>query len=264
MPKVLIICGDLPPFSGHPGSGAGLRALGLGQGLKARGHQVVWAVPKAAVPKGSNPPPEVADHLFERQELPRFIQERRPAVVIFQHWSLLYGLEPINVPTVIDLHGPALLETIYQNNPEINTLLIHKIHSFRQADYFTCAGEFQKHYWYPWLILAEHDVRQDVIGLVPVSLSPDVPERSPSKEVTLVYGGFYLPWQDPVWALEQIVAELERRQKGRLLFFGGRHPFLKGVEAGVYQKLEQKLKTSTRVEIKGVVSRAELLDHYSR
>lgn len=264
MPRILIICGDLPPFPGLPGSGAGLRAYGLGMGLKALGHEVTWAVPEKAIPKGRPVPEEVREHLFERTELPGFIADRDPDVVIFQHWTLLYGLEPINTPTVIDLHGPALLETLYQNNPELNEFIVHKLHAFRQADLFTCAGALQKHYWYPWLTMAEHDVRRDILRVVPLSLSPDMPGRKPSEEVTLVYGGFFLPWQDPVWALERVVDELERRGTGKLKFFGGRHPMLSKMEAGVYDELEARLRNSSRVRIMGVVTRDELLEEYSR
>jgi len=262
--KVLIICGDLPPFPGCPGSGAGLRAFGLGRGLQTKGHQVTWAVPREAIPPGTQPPAEVAGHLFRRPELNAFIASRKPETVIFQHWTMLFGLKPIDFPTVIDLHGPTLLETLFQGRAGLNVFQVHKVHAFRRADFFTCAGELQKHYWYPWLLLAEHDLRQEIIATVPLSLSPDLPERRTGPEPTLVYGGFYLPWQDPVWALARVVAELERRKKGRLLFFGGRHPRFQGMDSGVYDQLEAELKSSPRVEIKGVVSRKELLEHYAK
>lgn len=263
MPRVLIICGDLPPFPGHPGSGAGLRAYGLGQGLQAKGHEVIWAVPRQALRKGVEPPPQVADHLLQREELPEFIAARRPDAVIFQHWTMMFGLRPIETPTVIDLHGPTLLETLYQDNPGLDVFMLHKIHAFRRADFFTCAGELQKHYWYPWLLLAERDLRQDLIATVPLSLSPDMPGRMTSEEPTLVYGGFFLPWQDPVWALERTVRRLEERKKGRLLFFGGKHPMFGGMDSGVYDRLEETLRASERVRIMGVVSREELLSHYA-
>ena len=263
MPRVLIICGDLPPFPGHPGSGAGLRAYGLGRGLAAKGHEVVWAVPRAALREGIEPPPQVAEHLFQREELPEFIAERRPDVVVFQHWTMLFGLKPIETPTVIDLHGPTLLETLYQDNPGLDVFMLHKIHAFRRADFFTCAGELQKHYWYPWLLLAERDLRQDLIATVPLSLSPKIPGRKPSEEPTLVYGGFFLPWQDPVWALERTVRRLEERGVGRLLFFGGKHPMFGKMDSGVYDRLEKTLRASDRVRIMGVVSREELLGRYA-
>ena len=263
MPKVLIICGDLPPFPGHPGSGAGLRAYGLGRGLEAKGHEVIWGVPRAAVRPGVTPPQEVEGNLFDREHLPEFISARKPDAVIFQHWTMLFGLKPINVPLIIDLHGPTLLETLYQDNPGLDVFMVHKVHAFRRADFFTCAGELQKHYWYPWLLLAERDLRRELIAAVPLSLSPDLPGRLPTNEPTLVYGGFFLPWQDPVWALERVVATLEQRQKGRLLFFGGKHPLFKNMASGVYDRLEEKLRASDRVKIMGVVSREELLGHYA-
>ncbi len=263
MPRVLIVCGDLPPFPGHPGSGAGLRAYGLGRGLEALGHQVIWGVPQTAIQQGITPPEEVADNLFAREQLPEFISARKPDAVIFQHWTMLFGLKPINAPTIIDLHGPALLETLYQDKPGLDVFMVHKVHAFRRADFFTCAGELQKHYWYPWLLLAERDLRQDLIATVPLSLSPEMPGRMPSQEPTLVYGGFFLPWQDPVWALERVVETLEQREKGRLLFFGGKHPLFSDMDSGVYDRLEKKLRASRRVRIMGVVSREELLAHYA-
>lgn len=262
MARVLIICGDLPPFPGLPGSGAGLRAYTLGRGLEEKGHRVVWGVPRAAVPEGVAMPDEVRTYV--REDLAAFIGSVGPEVIIFQHWALVYGLDLPEIPTVIDLHGPALLETLYQDSPELKAMTVHKIHSLRQADFFTCAGENQRHYWYGWLTLAEHDVRQNVLDVVPMSMPPGLPERDPAEEVELVYGGFYLPWQDPVWALEGVIDHLERRGEGRLKFFGGRHPYLKGVPGGAYGALEERLAASPRVEVMGVVSRDELLSHYAR
>lgn len=262
MSRVLIICGDLPPFPGLPGSGAGLRAYTLGRGLEGRGHRVVWGVPAAAIPAGTQIPAEVSPYV--REDLAAFIASVKPEVIIFQSWALVYGLELPELPTVIDLHGPSLLETLYQDSPELKALTVHKVHSLRQADFFTCAGANQRHYWYAWLTLAEHDIRRGVIEVVPMSMPEQMPERRPAEEVELVYGGFYLPWQDPVWGLTKTIDYLERRGRGLLRFFGGRHPFLKSVPAGAYGALEKRLAASPRVAVMGVVSRDELLGHYAK
>ena len=261
MARVLIICGDRPAFPGWSGSGAGVRAYTLGQGLAAHGHELAWAAPKVSAPDG-RAPEGVA--LFDRPELDRLIAESGAEVILFQHWSLIYGLKPINKPTAIDLHGPALLETLFQDSPDFKKLIVHKVHSLRQGDFFLCSGEYQRHYWYAWLLMAEHDVRRPIVAVVPPSLPPRRPDREPDEEVIIVYGGFYLPWQDPVWALEALLEELETRGTGRLRFFGGRHPFLKDLPLGAYADLEKKLGEHPQVDLPGVVPWDELLREYGR
>jgi len=262
MTRVLVISGDILPYPGCPTTGAGLRAWGLAKGLESKGHAVLLAMPRSSVSNDKIIPPEVADLLYVNKELPTFIHRHQPDVVVLQHWLLANFLnDSLEVPLVIDFHGPLLLETQFQDNPVLEKLKWEKIQALHKADFFTCAGEKQKYYFQPWLMLAGFDLRQQVIGVVPVSLSPDLPQHESQGEPTFVYGGVFLPWQDPVLGLTTLVECLERKHKGVLKFFGGKHPVV-AVPTGGFEQLLKQLQHSSRVKIHQTIPRDQLIQEY--
>ncbi|MGH2593624.1 MAG: glycosyltransferase family 4 protein, partial [Anaerolineae bacterium] len=268
--RVLVVSGDTLPLAGLPTTGAGLRAWGLGQGLASRGHDVHYLMPAAGLQRAAPGVDTSAyqsisyDHLYP-QELNRRLIELSPDVIVFQHWASAVHLSERNrIPVVIDFHGPLLLETLYQDLPHLDALRQLKIRTLPKADFFTCAGERQRHYFYPWLLLSGIDVRQDVIQVIPVSISPDVPARAMADgEVTFVYGGVFLPWQDPSVSLETLVQTLEARRAGRLKLFGGAHTHIQ-IPPGKYRDLIPRLEASPRVDSIGMLARDALVQTYLR
>ncbi len=172
MANILLISGDILPYPGCPTTGAGLRAWGIGKGLESRGHHVLWAMPNSSFAC-----PEEMSHthrplIYDHAELSGLIEKHRPDVVVLQHWRLASNLDEfLDIPLVIDFHGPLLLEIQFQNNPALEHLRYEKIRAIHKADFFTCAGEKQRHYFFPWLMLAGFDLREDLIQVIPVSLS---------------------------------------------------------------------------------------------
>jgi glycosyltransferase involved in cell wall biosynthesis len=265
-PHVLVLSGDVLPFAGLPTSGAGLRAWGIGQGLRAAGLTVRLLMPRHMLDAlRDNGRIDAARHAELRQQTfvscEAALAEHRPDVVVVQHWWLATLFDPGPTPLVIDLHGPMLLEALYQNHELYEQLLNLKVRAFARADFLTCAGHFQRSYFYPWLRLAGHDVTQPALAVVPVSLSPELPEHQAHGETSFVYGGLYLPWQNPLVALGTLIERLERRQQGHLHFFGGAHPILKLAAAEV-ETVERQLAQSARVISHGLVSHADLLAAY--
>jgi glycosyltransferase involved in cell wall biosynthesis len=262
--RVLVLSGDVLPYPGLPTTGAGLRAWGIGHGLAGAGHDVTLLMPR---------------HLLEALRLP---EERRaellpltfascdealarwqPEVVVVQHWWLATLFDPGDVPLVIDLHGPMLLETLYQNHDQYEELLTKKVQALSRADFITCAGPSQQRYFAAWLALAGFDPRDEVIAVVPVSLPPELPPHQAEGEISFVYGGMYLPWQNPLVGLATLVERLEAHGRGRLHFFGGPHPVLKLAAADV-EAIERQIARSDRVITHGLVARDALLAAYRR
>ncbi|HSN76944.1 MAG TPA: glycosyltransferase [Anaerolineae bacterium] len=268
--RVLVVAGDTLPLPGLPTTGAGLRAWGLGQGLAARGHAVTYLVPEDGLRRAGTLPDlaaynTIAYNHLDAYDLNRRLLEHAPDVVVFQHWAAAVNLSETNlIPVVIDFHGPLLLETLYQDSPHFDSLRQFKVRTLAKADYFTCAGEQQRHYFYSWLLMAGFDVREDVIGVIPVSMPPDAPQRmSASDSLTFVYGGVFLPWQDPSVALGTLVQVLEERQVGQLRVYGGAHSFV-NIPMGTYRDLIPRLASSPRVELMGMIPRDELVQAYLR
>jgi glycosyltransferase involved in cell wall biosynthesis len=261
--RVLVISGDTLPLEGLPTTGAGLRAWGLGEALRSRGHDVVYAMPKGVVGKKLSAG-AIAVHLFDPLTLDDVVAKVNPDVLIFQHWPWLAVLrEPPRGFVVVDFHGPLLLETHFRDPAHVRQILPSKLVSLSRADYFICAGKKQLYYYLAWLLIAGFDLQSFPISVVPFSLSPDLPARSAEPEDPLfVYGGVFLPWQDPVLGLRILVAEMERLGRGQLRFFGGKHPWLP-LSYERFDGLRKELESSARVRFQPTMSRDQLIKEYT-
>lgn len=264
--RVLVFSSDILPYPGLPTVGSGLRAWGLGEGLKSADHEVIFSMPRAAL-KGREHlvPPDVASLAWEWYTMHELVRQTEPDVVIVCNWPLLdmMDAEKVEVPIVLDQHGPHLLERDLQGFGDHDDNARRKINALRKADYFTCAGHRQLKYFQTWLEQAKWSERerQERSCAIPLSLSPELPERQPRTELTFVYGGVFLPWQDPSVALSVLVEEMERREQGQLRFFGGRH-LVYPMNTGVFEPLATRLRQSHRVIVSELVSHAELIEEY--
>jgi GT2 family glycosyltransferase len=266
--RILVFSSDILPYPGLPTVGSGLRSWGLGQALKSQGHEVIFSMPHAVL-KGreSLVPPEVADLTWQWHNMHEIAQRVDPDVVIVCNWPLLdlMDAEKVEVPIILDQHGPHLIERELQGFGRQQDNVRRKVNALRKADYFTCAGHRQYRYFQTWLERAgwTEQERRERTAVIPVSMPPELPERSPREELTFVYGGIFLPWQDPSLGLSILVEELERRNQGQLRFFGGRH-MVYPVDPGIFEELVAQLRKSPRVVIAGTLSHEELIEEYRR
>ena len=260
--RVLIISSDILPLPGLPTTGAGLRAWGLGQGLAARGHTVVYSMPAAALEGRRTADRSIRELAWTGRDLSQVIRHAAPAVVVACNWPVAANIDDCPVPLVLDQHGPHLLERQYQaafrgfeDNVRAKRLALGK------ADYFTCAGDLQRPYFLPWLMQAGFRFDDERVCTIPISLSPDLPSHTCWDELTFVYGGVFLPWQDPRAGLREVLAQLRQRDQGRLMFFGGQHPVYP-VDTGLFEALRGELDQHPRVRVQPMVAHDELIEAY--
>jgi glycosyltransferase involved in cell wall biosynthesis len=262
--SVLVVANDMLPYPGQPVSGSGLRAWGLGEGLRGRGHDVQYAIPAASADAGT-PRGDEGPLLYELGDLANVLTTAGADVVVFQHWVGVGAAAGLDVPVALDLHGPLMIETAFQRRPDVDPVELAraKLEAFRRADFVSCAGEQQRFYFLAWLLLSGGDVTADAISVIPVSLPPEAPEHEwASQEVNFVYGGMFLPWQDPSVSLLTLVSVLESEDAGSLDFFGARHPMYPDMDTPLLDELEHRLKDSARVTVHGLWPRDRLLEHY--
>ncbi len=252
------------PLPGYSTSGAGLRAWGMGEGLRAHGFAVDFAVPSVALRDDIKLPElDYRIYTWHPQTLERVIADARPDAVVFCHWPTVQIGQRLDIPTVIDFHGPHILERLFQNFGDVSSNGLSKIEALRKADFFTCAGEKQKLYFLSWLLMSGIDLTTPRIVSIPVCLSPDLPERLPAPdEPEFVYGGVYLPWQDPSVGLEAVADELAAQERGLLRLFGGKHPNMPIKIPPVFARLEEKFGDMQNVRLEGFTARDILVQHY--
>lgn len=208
---------------------------------------------------------------FRRDAIAPFLQAESPNVVVLQHWGLASELPELSVPLAIDLAGPHLLERLYWGSADPDRDITEKLAALRRADFLVCSGEFQKHYFYPFMEIAGFDLRQDSLPVIPFSAPPPGWEEkaygrkilppSTTEGITFVYGGAFLAWQDPEKPLTWLLDELDKAGNGRLLFYGGPHP-VADASAGKFTMLTERLSNHLRVEMRGFKPFEELLPEY--
>jgi GT2 family glycosyltransferase len=266
--RVLIISPDILPYPGMPTVGSGLRAWGLGQGLKSCGHEVLFSMPRMALNHyQAIAPPEAADLAWEPNTLAEVVQQAEADVIIVCSWWVLGYLPTAHAkaPIVLDQAGPHYLERQYQKAGDPEEDAQRKLDALRKADFFTCSGQKQFAYFESWLERAgwTEQERRERTGIIPFSLPPELPEHQPNGELTFVYGGMFLPWQDPSASLAALVEMLEQRNCGKLHFFGGKHPIYE-IDSGIFQNLLAQLQKSSRVITSEVMPYDDLIAEYTR
>ena len=248
--KILILTTEPLPLPGMAATGAGLRAWGLAFGLRSAGMTKVTIAFAADAVRGKNFESQMKwVKVFERAQLDDFIAQESPDAIVFQHWGLFREVRrPLPCPVAMDLAGPHLLERQLWGSSDPQADLREKLTALSQVDFVVCSGQFQRHYFLPFLVQAGHDPKSNLCPVIPFSLSPDLPEPSRDRDhAAFFFGGMFLPWQDPEGTLRSTVKVLEEKKRGKLVFVGGPHPS-GDVSGGRFAALEEMLQRSAVVE----------------
>jgi glycosyltransferase involved in cell wall biosynthesis len=215
---VLFFTVDTIPGSGRNVSGGGLRAWGLGEGLKSKGHEVIYSMPRKIV-EGGNFSKEFIDYAYQPEHLWKIIRKVVPDVIIFEQWGLATYLEKTNIPVIIDLHGSLIIENYFRKHRGLHYNIAAKIKTLTKADFIICPSQRQKNYFIPWLMLSGFLVGEESIAVVPVSLSPELPQKNPSDELTFIFSGGLWPWINPFPALDIVAEQVSKLGNGQLKVF---------------------------------------------
>ncbi len=290
--RILIFTTDIPPLPGSPTSGTALRTFNLAEGLKESGHEVIISPPRSAMDGYSLPEvfpknagqadKELATHVaglkkraFDIATQEARIQEINPDVIICGHWpAWTLGRKP-RQPLVIDLAGPHLLERHFQGEDDFQGAVHGKLNVLSSADYFIVSGNKQKLYFLSFLLKANIPEPEKRICTIPMPL-PSLPDETShyleKKESVktlntrcnkeefpkFIFGGVFLPWQDPSKGLKILSDELQKRKKGSLLLVGGPHPHYK-IKSGTYDALFSSLEHNPHVSRKPLLPYEEFL-----
>lgn len=258
--RIQVICGQPLPFHGSPTTGAGLRGWSLGEGLKTHGFEVVYSLPKDVLEKIPSPSDDLIDAAFDYHRLGDSVDHIKPDVVLTQGWLWANMLpDDLKTPLAVDLTGPYLLESVFSQVEDQAQMPFLKLQALRKADFVTCAGLYQKHYFLPWLLLAGHDITGDACHAIPMSLSPDMPTPVPPEEPVFLYSGIFLPWQDASAVLRRLIVALDMYDRGKLLIVAGAHPSY-AFPTGNMPALIEELRHHPRVEFTGVMPFDDLVE----
>jgi glycosyltransferase involved in cell wall biosynthesis len=189
--------------------------------------------------------------LLKEQVKEKSFYEKFDAIIIqgLTLWEMPF-LKDLNVPLVIDLYDPIILENLEHSTEDEVSVLIAKsnleilLQQIHYGDYFICASNKQKDFWLGMLAASfrinpktYHDDKslRNLIGVVPFGL----PSRNPVKriqaikgvidgisetdKVVLWWGGVW-DWLDPITLIKAMSLVVRERLDIKCLIIGTRHP----------------------------------------
>lgn len=270
MNKILIFASDILPLDGLPTSGGGLRSWQIIKGLESRGFNIDARMPSERF-LCRNLPDEIREKYKERfwkpEDQEAIIDASNPDVIIFVNPEQNNLKEHPGRPVVTDLHGPRILETVYNDHADPQraraVFISQKIAKLTEADFITCAGQRQRYYFLAFLLSTGRDVEELDIEYMPVSLSPEIPTFQKNYEdKRLVYSGGFYPWQNasrPLLVLDEVLRD---SGKARLDVYGGSHSVSKEDEINFSACLD-RLKNNPFVTFHGYQPRENILKAFA-
>ncbi len=210
---VLLVCPE--PLGRKTPAGVGIRFLEFARTLDAAGLSTTLLSPDGF------PPGNTAGEVLNAESIAR--NSRTHAVAILQgHVVNDFYAHAIEIPTVIDLYDPYLVENLHYSATHGRGVFEHDLATLRKSiqrgDFFLTASEFQRLY-YAGMMTAEQRINPDIfahdctlkslLSVVPFGVPPprQISDRTPSTDI--LFGGIY-DWYDPFLALEAV--KLVRRE----------------------------------------------------
>ena len=277
--RILVFTTDIIPLEGLPTSGTALRTFGLIQGLRAHGHEVLISVPKNAIDglKKTIDLPSLPEHTriefqklseiaFDASNQNGILADTSPDAVVCGHWPAMTMNSKPAQPLIIDLAGPHMLERHYQDEPNQIGAVLGKLNAVANADFYIVSGPKQRLYFLSYLLRAGVREPESKIVEITMPLNPALPRRAAANPETFphfVFGGVFLPWQNPVNGIRIVAEELRSRNKGQLTCIGGKHPNY-NIKEGVYQALFDELSQHPRAQIRPMLPYEEFISELCR
>jgi glycosyltransferase involved in cell wall biosynthesis len=222
MTRVLLVCPE-PLGHGQP-AGIGIRFLEMARVLRGDGHSVTILSPDAGTIDGCK-----GDYITPVTLLAH--SEASDCAVVQGHVANAFFLQAAEVPTVVDLYDPFIIENLhyyYERGAEVfqhdhYTLM----NSLARGDLFLCASEAQR-LFYLGVMLAGgrlHPIAFEasphldaLLRIAPFGVHPPRPVAPRGLDApAILFGGIY-DWYDPILAIDA-VAIARRTLPGATLTF---------------------------------------------
>jgi hypothetical protein len=197
--RVTVVADDVLPRPGESGRAAGMRAWAIGEGLRANGLTVRYAIRTHWWPAGRPlpPPREIERYWNSAAELEQALDAFDPEVLVNCSYPSVLTRRASERIVVQDVNGPRLLEGAFWEPASLERSAWREVTAYASADYFVCAGERQLAFFYPWLALSGFDLTEKGrIQAVRIGIAGPAPERRPVLG-RLLAAGSLLPWTDP-------------------------------------------------------------------
>ena len=234
--KVMILTHGLYPVPGYSVSGNGIRAWGLAMGLVYHGFEVIYATPADTVHPHAPRPEVTLTPFVDKAELHRLITLHEPDVLVVGYWAYMHLIpKDMDIPLVMDLLAPWLLETAFQETYDMELESIDYIKCLNRADFFLCCTQRQKAFHTAWLLMSGFSNKEIPLEVVPISTDPNLPTRpvlSSHDKTVFLYGGVLWPWRSPEAWITELMEILVETGSGELQLIAGKYPLHESSSSG--------------------------------
>ncbi|MBN2208586.1 MAG: glycosyltransferase family 4 protein [Candidatus Coatesbacteria bacterium] len=263
MSKVLIVTTELLPSLPFPTVGGGQRAYSLGEGLRSRGYEVAYSLPREHLTGREGVPEQLLALVHDFADIDDVVARASPDVVLFTTSYLMRFFSGSSLPVVLDLAANIELEAMLTPGSNLTDVLMGRLDQYVKADFFILGSPRQVPWYSPFWMLAGLRLEQEPYTIVPICCSPKLPPIPDRQEISFISAGMFYPWQDPFDALQEVLSALDARQAGELAIFTGKHPTWADIHARLVDP-KSRLADSKRLKIKGLLPFSEIASEWAK
>ncbi len=261
MSKVLIVTTELIPSLPFPTVGGGQRAYSLGEGLKSKGHEVAYSLPREHLAGKEGAPEQLLELAHDLTDINDVVAKACPDVVLFTTSYLMRFFSGSSLPVVLDLAANIELEAMFTPGSNLADVLMGRLDQYTKADFFILGSPRQVPWYSPFWMLAGLRPEQEPYTIVPICCSPKLPPIPDRREISFISAGMFYPWQDPFDALQEVLSALDARQAGELAIFTGKHPTWTDIHSRLIDP-KSRLGDSQRLKIRGLLPFSEIASEW--
>jgi len=263
MSKVLIVTTELIPSLPFPTVGGGQRAHSLGEGLKSKGHEVAYSLPREHLAGKEGAPELLLELAHDLTDIDDVVARACPDVVLFTTSYLMRFFSGSSQPVVLDLAANIELEAMFTPGSNLSDVLIGRLDQYAKADFFILGSPRQIPWYWPFWMLAGLSIEREPYTIVPICCSPKLPPIPDRQEISFISAGMFYPWQDPFDALREVLSALDVEQVGELAIFTGEHPTWTDIHSRLIDP-KSRLGDSERLKIRGLLPFSEIASEWGK
>lgn len=218
-----LVTTELLPRSDKPCAGGGLRIWGLGESLRRQGIRCTYFL-EERLSNSIQSSSDLPVRFYKPELLAQTLREEGCDAALFEQWQpLTFLAQPLDIPVILDMPGPLILEYIWRDPQQVSRHVVDKLNCLSRADYFLCAHPRQLGYYTAWLTWAGISPDEpERLKVVPFTLQemPFSRQGFVEEEPIFFWGGMFWPWQERFAAFERLAQVLTRYRQGQLLVVG--------------------------------------------
>ncbi|HUP61154.1 MAG TPA: hypothetical protein VNA69_12115 [Thermoanaerobaculia bacterium] len=222
MSRVLLVCPE-PLGHGQP-AGIGIRFLEMARVLRGDGHSITILSPDAGTIDGCKGDYITPVTLLEHSEA-------SDCAVVQGHVANAFFLQAAEIPTVVDLYDPYVIENLHYYSERGAEVFQHDhytlMNSLARGDLFLCASDAQRMFYLGAMlacgrlhpIVFEASPHLDsLLRIAPFGVHPPRPVATRDLDApAILFGGIY-DWYDPILAIDAVAIARQSLPRATLTF----------------------------------------------